>query len=141
LKLIIGLSLIRYGWLASELSKFESLEVICRNFPDPYTARESVWLPFIKNDLGGSLYSVVVLIRLRLLVPIGFYHAADENTILVGHSSGAEAIMRYLEKNKIHGAVLVSACWTDLGEVRRLCAELVAFSLLPCASSIHHSAE
>jgi len=42
------------------------------NMPDPYDAKESIWLPFIKKDLG-----------------------CDKNTILIGHSSGAEAIMRW----------------------------------------------
>ena len=41
---------------------------------------------------------------------------ADENTILVGHSSGAVAAMRYAEKNKILGSILVGVCYTDLGE-------------------------
>lgn len=39
---------------------------------DPVTARESKWLPFMKEQLK-----------------------CDENTIIIGHSSGAEAAMRY----------------------------------------------
>jgi hypothetical protein len=64
-----------------------------KNMPDPYDAKESIWLPFIKKDLG-----------------------CDENTILIGHSSGAEATMRLLETEKVVGAVLVSPCVTDLGD-------------------------
>jgi len=67
------------------------LKVIFRQFPDPVLARAKYWLPFIKK-LG-----------------------ADENTILVGHSSGAVAAMRYAEKHKIFGSILVAACYTDLG--------------------------
>ena len=40
---------------------------------------------------------------------------ADENSIIVGHSSGAEAAMRYCEEHKVRGIVLVAACHTDLG--------------------------
>ena len=41
-------------------------------------AKESIWLPFIKSELGGN-----------------------EESIIVGHSSGAEAAMRYAENNKV----------------------------------------
>ena len=39
----------------------------------------------------------------------------DAETILVGHSSGAVAVMRYTETRKILGSVLVAAYTTDLG--------------------------
>ena len=64
------------------------------NFPDPFEAKEVIWIPFIHDDLAQG----------------------SENIILVGHSSGAEAAMRYMEKYKVVGTILVSACWTDLGE-------------------------
>jgi uncharacterized protein len=60
--------------------------------PDPVKARRNIWIPFIIKDLG-----------------------CDENTILIGHSSGAEAIMRLAEDQKVMGIILVSACYTDLG--------------------------
>lgn len=68
-------------------------EVILTVMPDPYVAKESIWVPFLLDDLR-----------------------ADEKTLLIGHSSGAEATMRLLENKKLFGAVLVSACWTDLGD-------------------------
>lgn len=40
---------------------------------------------------------------------------ADKNTILVGHSSGAIATMRYAEMHKLGGSVLVGTYYTDLG--------------------------
>ncbi len=80
-----------FPYTKKELEKI-GLKVIARNFPDPVLARAKYWLPFIKK-LG-----------------------ADKNTILIGHSSGAEAAMRFAEKNKILGSVLVSACYTDLGD-------------------------
>eukprot|EP00656_Telonema_subtile_P014716 TRINITY_DN1759_c0_g1_i5.p2 TRINITY_DN1759_c0_g1~~TRINITY_DN1759_c0_g1_i5.p2 ORF type:complete len:195 (-),score=63.73 TRINITY_DN1759_c0_g1_i5:1460-2044(-) len=83
-----------YGWLASELEKRGVCrEVILRNMPDPVTAREDIWLPFVREQMKP-----------------------DESTIVVGHSSGAEAAMRLLEGTKLLGCVLVSACHTDLGD-------------------------
>ena len=82
------------NWLppvARELKKL-GLTVVFRRFPDPVLARAKYWLPFI-TKLG-----------------------ADENTILIGHSSGAVAAMRYAEKHKILGSILVAACYTDHGE-------------------------
>ena len=70
----------------------EGLKVITETMPDNVLAREKYWLPFLKDKLH-----------------------ADKNTILVGHSSGAVAAMRYAENNKIYGSVLVGACHTDLG--------------------------
>jgi predicted alpha/beta hydrolase family esterase len=80
-----------FPYLKKELEKL-GLLVIARQFPDADLARASYWLPFLKNELK-----------------------ADADTILVGHSSGALAAMRYAEKNKILGSVLVGAMHTDLG--------------------------
>jgi predicted alpha/beta hydrolase family esterase len=66
--------------------------VINRTFPDNIKARAQYWLPFIE-ELG-----------------------ADEGTILIGHSSGAVAAMRYAETHRLLGSVLVSVCHTDLGD-------------------------
>ncbi len=68
------------------------LEVINRTFPDNVRARAAIWLPFIEA-LG-----------------------ADARTILVGHSSGALAAMRYAETHRLLGSVLVGVCHTDLGD-------------------------
>ncbi len=66
--------------------------VVARQFPDADLARAIYWLPFLKNELG-----------------------ADRNSVLVGHSSGALAAMRFAEQNKILGSILVGAMHTDLG--------------------------
>ena len=81
------------NWFPSVKRELEEhgIEVIARDFPDTYLARESYWIPFL-HEIG-----------------------ADENSILVGHSSGAVAAMRFAEKNKIVGSVLVGVCHTDLG--------------------------
>jgi predicted alpha/beta hydrolase family esterase len=70
-----------------------NVNAVLKDMPDPYDARESIWLPFIENELK-----------------------CDENTILVGHSSGAEAAMRYIENHKVAGVYLVSPCVTDLDD-------------------------
>lgn len=82
------------NWFPRVKSDLEAqgLEVVAATFPDPELARESYWIPFLQNDLK-----------------------VDENTILVGHSSGAIAAMRLAEKQKILGSVLVGAYHTDLG--------------------------
>jgi len=54
-------------------------------------ARSKYWLPFLKD-----------------------YLKVDENTLIIGHSSGATAAMRYAQNNKIWGSILVSPCYTDM---------------------------
>lgn len=78
-------------WVERELTQL-GIDVINQTFPDNMKAQASVWLPHLES-LG-----------------------ADHDTILVGHSSGAVAAMRFAESHKIAGSVLVSACHTDLGD-------------------------
>lgn len=97
-----------YGWLYNELNSTKYIphllsEVVLENMPDPDQAKEKIWLPFVLNDLQVNQHLT--------------------HTILIGHSSGAQAILRLLEndKYKLHndgqllGVILVSACHTDLG--------------------------
>lgn len=83
------------GWYPYLKTQFQKagLEVVSKNFPDRDLARASIWLPFLENEL-----------------------LADHESILIGHSSGAEAAMRYAENHQILGSVLVSPCYTDLGD-------------------------
>jgi len=87
-------SSIHDNWFPRVKSELEEqgIEVVAKDFPDSQLARESYWIPFLHDELG-----------------------ADENSILVGHSSGAVAAMRFAEKNKIFGSILVGVCHTDLG--------------------------
>lgn len=80
-----------FPWAKNEF-EIRGFMVIAKNFPDPIFAREKYWLPFIKR-LG-----------------------ADEQTVLIGHSSGGVASMRYAEKNQILGSVLIGVNYTDLGD-------------------------
>ena len=82
------------NWFPSAAKQLQDagLTVINKTFPDNEVARASVWLPYL-TKLG-----------------------ANANTILVGHSSGALAAMRYAESHQILGSVLVAAACTDLGD-------------------------
>lgn len=79
-------------WLKSELEKL-GFETFFETFPDSIIARSKYWLPFLKEHIKTG-----------------------ENDIIVGWSSGAVAAMRYAETNKIKGSVLISPCYTDLGD-------------------------
>lgn len=80
------------GWFPDVKKALEKInvEVIDEEFPDGDLAPESSWIPHL-HKLG-----------------------ADENTILVGYSSGAIAAMRFAEKNKIYGSALIATYHTDL---------------------------
>ncbi len=80
-----------YRWLQLELEKLGHT-VVLTDMPDPHEAKEKVWIPYMERELK-----------------------IDSQTVAIGHSSGAEAIMRYIETRSIAAAVLVSACHTDLG--------------------------
>lgn len=81
-----------YKWIQEELTKL-GVKVILENMPDAVLAREKYWLPHIKE---------------------GF--KADENTIIVGHSSGGVAALRYLEDNRLFGAIVIGVNYTDLDD-------------------------
>lgn len=78
-------------WLKEELDK-SCLTSVFETFPDSVMARKKYWIPFLKDNLE-----------------------ANSSTILVGHSSGAVAAMKFAEENKLLGSLLVSPCYTDLG--------------------------
>jgi len=80
-----------FPYVARELEKL-GIKTVNVKFPDPVLARMEYWLPFIKK-LG-----------------------ADEDSILIGHSSGAVAAMRYAESNKIMGSVLVGVYYSNLSD-------------------------
>lgn len=69
------------------------LPVVAKDFPDPMLARKDIWLPFLMQECG-----------------------ANAQSILIGHSSGAIAAMRYAEQHAILGSVLVGAYHTHLGD-------------------------
>lgn len=87
-----------YGTLHARLLD-QSIPCVCENFPDPYRARRDKWIPHIRS-----------------LVEQYSKDADTSNVVLVGHSSGAQAALRYAEMYPTRGIVLVSATYSDLGD-------------------------
>ncbi len=81
-----------YPTLAATLREAGYL-VELQEMPDPDTARESIWLPFITDVLH-----------------------ADSDTLLVGHSSGAVAGLRLAETVRLGALVVVSVTPSDLDD-------------------------
>jgi uncharacterized protein len=81
------------SWFPYMQRELEQLGVRCDapDFPEPEIAPAKLWLPYLE-ELG-----------------------ANSDTILVGHSTGAIAAMRYAETHQLHGSILVAAYHTDLG--------------------------
>ncbi|KPP71218.1 putative hydrolase rbbp9 [Scleropages formosus] len=82
-----------YGWTKKQIDLIAGVTCLLRNMPDPVTARESIWLPFMEQGLH-----------------------CDDSTVVIGHSSGAAAAMRYAETHKLCAIVLVGAYTSDLGD-------------------------
>ncbi len=81
-----------YQWLAKEL-RAKGFTVSLKEMPDPNTARERIWLPFMRSELGTG-----------------------PHTLLVGHSSGACAALRLAETDPLFAVVAVSFTHSDLGD-------------------------
>lgn len=73
-----------------ELEK-RGIEVAAAAFPDPELARARYWLPFLKDELH-----------------------ADKDSVLIGHSSGAIAALRFAEHYPLYGSILVGCYYTHL---------------------------
>jgi len=81
-----------FPWVKSSLEE-QGFSVLNPTFPDNVEAKAAIWLSYMEKELG-----------------------IDEQTIIIGHSSGAVAALRYAESHDIYGSILVGACYTDLGE-------------------------
>ena len=85
--------------------------------------KDSFWLPYVTTHLRNKGFTVISetfpdnqLARIAYWMPFLKSLEPDENTILIGHSSGAILSMRYAQDHKVLGSVLVSAYHTDLGD-------------------------
>lgn len=79
-------------WLKDKLDT-RGYATYFQTMPDPTLARSRIWLPYLQDE-----------------VKVG------PNDVLIGWSSGAVAAMRYAETHKIMGSILISPCYTDLGD-------------------------
>jgi pimeloyl-ACP methyl ester carboxylesterase len=70
-----------FKYVSMELGKI-GVDVIAKDYPDAYLARARYWIPHLES-LG-----------------------ADDETILIGHSTGAIAAMKYAETHRLLGSVL-----------------------------------
>lgn len=82
-----------YGWVHKKLDALPGVDAILEDMPDPYICHENIWIPHIRDNMK-----------------------LGESSIIIGHSSGAVAAMRYAETYKIRGIILVGAYTTDLGD-------------------------
>ena len=80
-----------YGWLNTEMKSRSWAEINVSNFPDPFVAKESEWLPHVKKIIGDR----------------------EKETVLISHSWGALAAMGLKEQMYLRGVILVSAAYTD----------------------------
>jgi predicted alpha/beta hydrolase family esterase len=81
-------------WFPYIKRELEKMGVVCvaPDLPDAQLARKQFWFPYFTDELKlGS------------------------NDIVVGHSSGALAILKYAEEHRLAGSVLVGTYYTDLG--------------------------
>ncbi len=81
-----------YAWVRDEL-RSRGYEVIAEDMPDPVAAHMNIWLPHVEQ-----------------------VYQADDNTIIIGHSSGGVAALRYLETHQLLGTIVVGVNYTDLGD-------------------------
>lgn len=81
-----------YPWLASEL-RSRGHTVSLSEMPEANAAPSGLWQRFILEESG-----------------------ADAASVLIGHSSGACAVLRLAEKGCFHGVVAVSMTDNDLGD-------------------------
>lgn len=68
------------------------IECLSPSLPDPNLARSKYWFPYFTDILK-----------------------LGPDDLVVGHSSGALAILKYAEKNKLGASILVGTYHTDLG--------------------------
>jgi len=81
-----------YPWLASKLTNL-GFSVTLSAMPEPNAAPASLWLSFLLDTLH-----------------------VDSNCILIGHSSGACAVLRLAEKHPFKAVIAVSITDNDLGD-------------------------
>jgi len=82
-----------YAWVRDAL-RVGDMRFLPKTCQIPCSPARLVWLPYIEQVTQN-----------------------DPSVILIGHSSGAVAILRYLEHHRASGAIIVGANHTDMGYV------------------------
>ncbi|KAI8831153.1 retinoblastoma-binding protein 9, partial [Chytriomyces cf. hyalinus JEL632] len=85
-----------YGWSEAALKDTGLFDVVMPGpygMPDPNGAKRSIWIPHIQNKMG-----------------------CNSEAVIVGHSSGAVAALRYAEEFPVKGIVIVAAYDNALGD-------------------------
>jgi predicted alpha/beta hydrolase family esterase len=82
------------NWFPYIKAELKKLGTKCEtpDLPDPVLARAKFWLPYFEETLK-----------------------LGEDDIIVGHSSGALAALKYAEDHKVRATILVGTYYTDLG--------------------------
>lgn len=80
-----------FPYIKSALGEL-GVKCVAPDLPDNVLARKKYWFPYFTDVLKLS-----------------------SNDIVIGHSSGALAILKYAEENKLGASVLVGTYYTDLG--------------------------
>jgi len=62
------------------------------NYPEPTKCREKIWVPFLREKI----------LNILKIHP-------DTKIIAIGHSTGADAVLRVLESTKILGGIIISS--------------------------------
>ena len=71
-----------YGVLYNKLME-RNVNCFCEDFPDPLHARRDRWVPFIRSLAEKT--------------------DKPDDVVLIGHSSGAQAALRYSEQYSVYG--------------------------------------
>ena len=132
-----------YSWLARRCNNdrtdgLKDIHCNLQDFPDPYQCRESIWLPFVESIISPSTSDNDDENNDRN-DRSNINASRREDTIVIGHSSGAACAMRLMEKygqenlqnasssssssssspqpqSKLAGVILVAAAYTDLND-------------------------
>jgi len=70
----------------------EGYEIQLHNYPEPTKCREKIWVPFLREKILNILK-----------------HTPKAKIIAIGHSTGADCVLRVLETTKIWGGIIVSS--------------------------------
>jgi len=105
------------------MSEFNSKPKIVILHGNHGTKKEDAWYTSVYNKFISSGYEVnletheenIINSRVNIIKTLKENIKCDENTIIIGHSSGAEACMRYAELYPVLGLVLVTPYVTHMG--------------------------